>query len=89
MNETIRAWHRTIVDRIADTHWVRRQAGTDQRWAHYERHASARGRADARHEHARQRAARLASRGEPRVVRGWQHTIARLTGAARGDGPAR
>jgi hypothetical protein len=89
MNETIRACHRAIVDRIADTAWVRRQSGTDQRWAHYERHAAARGRAGARHEQGRQRAGRLARRGEPRVLRGWQDSIARRTGAARGDGPAR
>jgi hypothetical protein len=38
---TIRRLHRILVDRIADTRWLRDRAGASASWAHYERHARA------------------------------------------------
>jgi hypothetical protein len=89
MPTTIRHMHRAVVDRLADTRWLRGRSGPDASWAHYEHHARARRRAGERHAAtataARTRAQRLHARaqerpGPPRVLVRWQTTIARLLG---------
>jgi hypothetical protein len=69
MRTTIRQMHRAMVDRLADTRWLRGRAGAQASWTHYERHAR-----------ARNRAQRLAANGPPRVLARWQTAIARLLG---------
>jgi hypothetical protein len=69
MRATIRQMHRAVVDRLADTRWLRDRAGARASWAHYEQHAR-----------ARVRAQRLAEHGPPRVLPRWQTGIARLLG---------
>jgi hypothetical protein len=80
MLTTIRQLHRMLVDRIAASRWLRGRSGADASWAHYERHAGARARADTVHDSARDRAGRLARRGQPRLLTAWQRKIARHAG---------
>jgi hypothetical protein len=56
MLRTIKRLHRLLVDRIAETRWLRDRAGANAAWAHYERHAKAWLRASGRHAAARVRA---------------------------------
>jgi hypothetical protein len=92
----IRRLHRVIVDRIAETPWLRDRSGANAAWAHYERHAKAWNRAQTRHAAARERAQRLAAQGSerghshkpPRFLRHWQEAIGRLFGARRQEDPA-
>jgi len=91
----IRRLHRTLVDRLAETRWLKDRAGARARWVHYERHARAWNRSAERHARAQQRARtgaqtlhtggharaqRWAHHGEPRVLPRWQAAIARLIG---------
>ncbi len=97
MLTTIRRLHRTLVDRLAETRWLKEKAGARAPWAHYERHARAwarsaqrharvraraSARADTMHASARARAQRLAHHGPPRVLPRWQAAIARLIGSS-------
>jgi hypothetical protein len=56
MLRTIRRLHRILVDRLAETSWLRDKAGANSEWWHYEHHARARRRAEDLHARARQRA---------------------------------
>jgi hypothetical protein len=56
MLRTIKRLHRLLVDRIAETRWLRNRAGADATWAHYERHARVWLRTRERHAAARARA---------------------------------
>ena len=98
MLTTIRNMHRAVVDRLADTRWLRGRSGADASWAHYEHHARARRRAEDRHaataNAARARARRLherarnrAQQGPPRVLARWQTAIARLLGQSTISAP--
>jgi hypothetical protein len=49
MLTTIRRLHRMLVDRLAETRWLKGRSGANARWAHYERHARARRAAEDRH----------------------------------------
>ena len=95
MLTTIRRLHRILVDRLAESRWLKDKAGARAKWAHYERHASAsqhnaerhararlraRTGADRMHAGARVRAQRWAHHGPPRVLPRWQAAIARLIG---------
>jgi hypothetical protein len=95
MMTAIRRLHRTLVDWLAETRWLKDKAGARAAWAHYERHAKAwngsterhararrlaRTRAQRLHASAHARAQRLAHHGEPRVLPRWQAAIARLIG---------
>jgi hypothetical protein len=76
---TIGLWHRMLVDRIAESRWLRDRSGMDAGWFHYERHARAGNAATERHARARARAEQLAAHhSSPRVLRGWQAAIGRL-----------
>jgi hypothetical protein len=55
MLTTIRRLHRIVVNRLAETSWLRDRAGANASWAHYERHAKAWRRAQDRHRAARSR----------------------------------
>ena len=67
---TIRLLHRIAVDHMADTFNLRGRPARDR---HEEAHAR-----------AFQRAARLACRGEPRVLKSWQNAIGQIVkGEAR------
>jgi hypothetical protein len=84
-----------MVDRLADTRWLRGRAGAQASWAHYEHHVRARQRADrnaargaAVLERARQRSQRLAQHGPPRVLPRWQTTIARMLGQSTVSTPS-
>lgn len=76
MRTTIRQMHRAMVDRLADTRWLRGRSGPDASWTHYEHHVR-----------ARQRADRIAAHGPPRVLARWQTTIARLLGQSTVSSP--
>jgi len=86
MSGTIRLWHRVLVDRIAESRWLRGRSGKDAAWAHYERHARAAASAAARHARtaatARVRAADWQARGKSAHQRLSQH-------GAASDGPPR
>jgi hypothetical protein len=56
MLRTIRRLHRVLVDRLAETKWLRDRAGAHASWHHYEHHARAWSRAAKRHAAARARA---------------------------------
>jgi hypothetical protein len=76
---TIGLWHRMLVDRIAESRWLRGRSGKDASWFHYEHHARAGNAATERHARARARAERLAAHhGAPRLLRGWQAAIGQL-----------
>ena len=85
---TIRLWHRILVDRIAESRWLRGRK--DAAWAHYERHARAAASAAARH--ARNAAQqRLSQRGtahqrQARILPRWQAAVGRLLSTHRSDG---
>jgi hypothetical protein len=70
MLTTIRRLHRVLVDRLAETSWLRDRAGAKAPWAHYERHAGARRRAAGWHATARRRAAERHARGRARASAG-------------------
>ena len=76
MPTMIRRVHRVLVDRLADTRWLRGRAGREASWVHYERHSRARARAQ-----------RLAKAGPPRVLPRWQTAIARLLGRSTVSAP--
>jgi hypothetical protein len=82
----IRRLHRMLVDWIADSQWLRGRAGTDARWAHYERHARAWNRARERHAAAHSaahaRAERMSRPRPPRVLAKSQQAIGERLGAA-------
>jgi hypothetical protein len=93
MVNTVRQWHRRLVDRLAESRWLRGRSGANAKWAHYERHARAWNASAKRHaahrEQARARAERLhrrssdkaqqpASHGHPRVLVGWQARLAQI-----------
>ena len=95
MLTAIRRLHRILVDRLADSRWLKDRAGTSASWAHYERHAKtwadtaerhaqarehAAARAAALHGRARARAQRWARHGPPRVLPRWQAALARAIG---------
>jgi hypothetical protein len=86
MLTTIRRLHRILVDRLAETSWLRDRAGARARWAHYEHHARAWRRAAERHDRARARAAAVRARHQrpPRVAAGYQAAIARIVGDRTG-----
>jgi hypothetical protein len=65
MLTTIRRLHRIIVDRLAETSWLRDRAGAKAKWVHYERHARAARRAQDRHARARARHAPAARNATP------------------------
>lgn len=101
MLTTIRRLHRILVDRLAETKWLKNRAGANASWAHYERHARARRRADERHAAARQRAKERHASGRaraaavrarhdrlPRIAARYQAAIGRIVGR-RHDGPVR
>jgi hypothetical protein len=77
MASTIRLWHRILVDRIAESPWLRGKSGEDASWAHYERHARAAASAAARHARtaaaAKARAADWQERGKAVHERLSQH----------------
>jgi hypothetical protein len=79
MLTTTRLVHRMLVDRLAETKWLKGRAGANASWVHYEHHAradaAARARAAAWHSRARARAERLASRRPPRLLRRLQEAI--------------
>jgi len=75
---SVRLWHRILVDGIAESRWLRGRSGKDAAWFHYERHARASSQAADRHARARTRAQRLASHGSHRVLRRWQAAIERV-----------
>jgi hypothetical protein len=56
MVSTIRRLFRVLVDRLAETKWLRDKAGANSKWWHYEHHARAANRAAERHAKARARA---------------------------------
>jgi hypothetical protein len=102
MLTTIRRMHRMLVDRLAQTRWLRDRAGANAAWAHYEHHARAWQRASRRHADTRHAAAaraerlhagaaersrRIAKHGPPRVLPRWQETIARLIGQSTVHAP--
>jgi antibiotic biosynthesis monooxygenase (ABM) superfamily enzyme len=102
MLTAIRRLHRNLVDRLADTRWLKDKAGARAVWAHYERHAKAwnsnaerharvrqqaTARADALHARARARAQRWAQHGAPRTLPRWQAAIARVIGNSTVHGP--
>jgi hypothetical protein len=60
MLTTINRLHRVLVDRLAETRWLRSRAGANASWVHYERHAKAWRRASDRHAAARARASAAA-----------------------------
>ena len=68
MLTTIRRLHRALVDRLAETSWLRDRAGAKASWAHYERHAKARRRTDKWHATARQRAQERHGKGPARAA---------------------
>jgi hypothetical protein len=79
MATTIQRLHRILVDRLAETRWLKGRAGGNAAWAHYERHAradaAARARASELHSRASARAGRLATRRPPVVLRRLQAAI--------------
>jgi len=85
MTGSIKRWHRAVVDRIAESRWLRSRSGSGAAWAHYERHARARTVAADRHAHVRGQAAararRWAQNGPPRVLPRWQAAAGRIFGA--------
>jgi hypothetical protein len=102
MLTTIRRMHRMLVDRLAQTRWLRDRAGANAAWAHYEQHArawrrttqrhanagqAARARADRLHTRAADRARRIARHGPPRVLPRWQAAVARLIGQSTVHAP--
>jgi hypothetical protein len=96
MPTTIRHMHRAVVDRLADTRWLRGRSGPDASWAHYAHHARAGRRAGERHAAtsaaAHTGAQRLHARARqrpraPRVLARWQTTIARLLGQSTVGSP--
>jgi hypothetical protein len=101
MASMIQRLHRVLVDRIAETPWLRGRSGARAAWAHYERHArawtasadrhaaarsNARARARALHDRSRERAQRLASHGQARLLPRWQAAIGRVTAAVANRG---
>lgn len=85
MLTTIRRLHRILVDRLAETSWLRDRAGGRTAWWHYEHHARVWRRAAERHASARDRAAAVRARHQrpPRVAAGYQAAIGRITGHHR------
>jgi hypothetical protein len=75
---TVRLWHRILVDRIAESRWLRGRSGRDAAWFHYERHARVAARTAAGHAGAQSRAQRLAEHEPPRILVRWQEAIGRL-----------
>jgi hypothetical protein len=67
MLTTIKRLHRALVDRLADTRWLRDRAGANARWMHYERHAGAWRRASDRHAATGARASARADRWQART----------------------
>jgi hypothetical protein len=74
MLRAIRRLHRILVDRLAETRWLRGRAGANATWVHYERHARAWRNAQDRHARARRRAQDRHARGRAR------HSSAARTG---------
>lgn len=66
MLTTIKRLHRVVVDRLAETRWLRDRAGTKARWVHYEQHARAWLRASDRHAATGARASARADRWHAR-----------------------
>jgi hypothetical protein len=60
MMSTIRRLHRMLVDRLAETSWLRDKAGANSKWWHYEHHARAANKAAANHANAKATAKRWA-----------------------------
>jgi len=102
MLTAIRRLHRILVDRLAETRWLKDKAGARASWVHYERHArvwartarrhaearqKARARADQMHAGAGARAQRSARHGPPRMLPRWQAAMARLIGESTVRGP--
>jgi hypothetical protein len=71
MLSTIKRLHRVLVNRIAETRWLRGRAGENAPWAHYERHARAWLRASERHAAARAQASARAGKWSARTGK-WQ-----------------
>jgi hypothetical protein len=68
MLTTIKRLHRVLVDRLAETRWLRDRAGANAPWKHYERHARAWLRASDRHAATGARTSAWADRWHSRTL---------------------
>jgi len=89
---TTRRLHRILVDRLAETRWLRDRAGAGASWAHYEWHARVARSAQQRHARARAGATAVRKRHHadqhrpPRLAVKYQTAIARIVGGRRAPG---